>query len=108
MNKFAERRITHIDVMDRAKAMLETITPGPWQVDNHEADDYDRMTVGAGTYLASPGQYTSTDLIHEVDTYGIELESKDYTQITADAVFIATAPELVAELMAEVQRLRAT
>lgn len=95
------------DIVERAKAALEGVTDGPWVVDQHEDNDSDRITVGAGTFLSSPGHYTSTDLIYEVDTYGIELDSRDYTQIVADARFICDARSLVPELVAEVERLRA-
>ena len=94
------------DVVERAKSALDGITPGPWVVDDHEDNDYDLLTVGAGTYLESPGHYTSTDLIYEVDTFSIELDSKDYAQIATDAKFIAAAPELVRELVAEVEKVR--
>lgn len=60
------------DITTHAKALLDGITPGPWVMDDHEDNDYDTITVGAGEYLTSPGMYRSTDLIHEVDTYGIE------------------------------------
>jgi hypothetical protein len=93
------------DAVERAKAALEGVTDGPWKIDRHEENDYDSVTVGAGTYLQSPGIYTSTDLIHKVDTYGIELDSPDYERIVADAGFIAAARALVPELVAEIEWL---
>lgn len=93
------------ELIDGAKAMLDSITPGPWEFDDHEDNDYDSITVGAGTYLSSPGCYTSTDLIHEVDTYSYELEEQGYIQATEDAKFIAAAPELVRKLTDELEKL---
>lgn len=91
------------DVVERAREALAGITAGEWVLDDHEDDDYSSVTVGAGTYLDSPGTYTSTDLIHEVDTYGLELDEMDYNQIITDARFIAAAPQLVADLLSLIE-----
>lgn len=93
------------ELVDRAKASLEGVTEGPWEADDHEDDEYDKFTVGAGEYLEFPGAYKSTDLIYEVDTYSIELDSADYAQVKADAEFIAAARQLVPELITEIERL---
>lgn len=88
-----------MSAIERARLFLSGTTPGPWVFNPHEERDYDTATVGAGTYLSSPGCYTSTDLIHEVDTYSYELDSPDIARIHADARFIAAARTLVPELI---------
>lgn len=90
-----------MSVIEQAKTALQGVTPGPWVFNPHEESDYDEVTVGAGTYLESPGNYLSTDLIHEVDTYSLELDGREMAQVHADARFIAAARTLVPALASE-------
>lgn len=94
------------DILDNARAALEGVTPGPWVLDDHADEDYPTITVGSGSYLKDPGNYFTTDLVHEVDTYSDELDDLGYNQKLTDARFIAQARELVPELLAEVEALR--
>ena len=94
------------DILARAKSALDGVTDGPWVVDDHEDREHNRITVGAGTFLKTPGCYDTTDLIHEVDTYCYDLDESAYITMMADAAFIAAARTLLPELIAEVEKLR--
>ncbi len=72
------------DLTDRAEQMLEGITPGPW--DFNEWPDQTTIDNGEGVVVAA-------------------LPSCLRTNSEADTRFIAAAPQLVADLIAEVKRL---
>lgn len=74
------------DVVERAKAALEGITPGPWKIDQYD-----------------PGR---TDSIVSVADDRIGGWVEVAKSIGADAQFIAAAPGLVRNLVDEVLRLR--
>lgn len=87
------------DVVARAKAALEGITPGPWESIYHQHDtSYPSDTCNVITERTG-------DLVAEVDD-----ESRGYEEphgeFGRDAAFIAAARSLVPELLAEVERLR--
>ena len=86
------------ELIGQARKIVEGVTAGPWVVDDHEDRDHDRITVGSGTFLKSPGVYDTTDLVHEVDTYSDELDEACYLQKMADARFIAESRTLVPAL----------
>jgi hypothetical protein len=78
------------DIIAKAEALLANATPGKWAA-RHDGDHYDAITTDAGE-LDGP-------------VYGYQGDVG--FNRPADAEFIAAAPELVRELMAEVKRLRA-
>ncbi len=73
------------DIIDRAKGAMEGITPGEWEWDDH----FDNLSPLWSCEMAQGYGYLSWN-------DGIE----------ANARFIAAAPGLVRELIAEVERLR--
>lgn len=90
------------DVVEQAKELLEGVTPGPWEASDEQGDE---ITVGAGSYLANPGIYNPTDLIVAYDVYSDE--DREREQRWRDARFIAAARQLVPDLVAIVEQLRA-
>ncbi|QRY62724.1 hypothetical protein JVX90_00155 [Gordonia sp. PDNC005] len=66
------------DVVSRARAALDGITPGPWEV------------IGGGEYVSGPGICVAPD---------------DGGVSDGDGAFIAAAPDLVRDLVAKVERL---
>jgi hypothetical protein len=92
-------------LIERAEKALEGITPGPWVCSQDDCSE--ELTVGAGTFLVSPGRYLSSDCIHEVDVSGYDPDDKDYLRVAADAEFIAQARTLIPELIVENKRLQA-
>ena len=80
-------------------------TPGPWAVD--EDEDAEEITLGAGTYLANPGCYTSTDVIAQhdlVDDPDDPPENQhDDNQRRRDLEFIAAARNHMPELLARIE-----
>ena len=78
------------DVVARAKAALEGVTPGPWEV----VADHDHMT----------GE-TSYHLPH-IERYREYRNSVFVGTDMALAEFIASARSLIPELVAEIERLR--
>jgi hypothetical protein len=79
----------HEEAVARAKALLANATPGPWAVrvsqDDHGRPCDDVISKGNG----------NINVCSECD------------ETTGDAALIAAAPTLIAELVAEVERLRA-
>lgn len=75
------------DIVARARAALEGATPGPWRVEWVEAD-------GWWSIFGPPHDGMLCPEVATVDGRG------------ENAEFIAQSPELVAELVAEVERLR--
>lgn len=71
------------DVLAEARELLAGITPGPWEMDEHPLG-YDMGRVGADEWLMTDASIGAR----------------------ADAEFIASSPDLVARLVAEVERLR--
>lgn len=67
------------DIVTRARELLAGITPGKWEL------------IGGGEYITGPS------ILVAPDDGGVSSE---------DAEFIAAAPQLVADLAAEVERLR--
>ncbi|WP_087075917.1 hypothetical protein [Mycobacterium dioxanotrophicus] len=104
------------DVVERAKAALEGVTPGPWTWDGDTFSDAAEHKCPHGTQWTDHGP----DLVRgNEDGSAIEEYSADNDVITsggydasgleiktADAEFIAAARTLVPELVAEVERLR--
>lgn len=75
------------DLVSRARELLAKITPGPWRADWEDADDWWCITA----------QPTGGMVCPEVTTVqGTE----------PDAEFIAAAPDLIAGLLDEVERLQ--
>jgi hypothetical protein len=89
--KDREMAMEQQDIVAKAEALLANVTPGPWEwwVEDGE---YRRLLSGSADVLRINAWS---------DPLTIETEA-------ADAAFIATAPELVRELLAEVKRLRAS
>ena len=86
-----------LDVIERALAMLGGITPGPWEADGGEVSQH----------WSRPGPWqkvVSTDVACMSRCYG---GSAQGIESEVDASFIAAAPVLVADLVAEVEKLRA-
>lgn len=75
------------DITDRAERLLAGITPGPWDADKAR-DGYMSITSPNGPVVWATGQPGSGANIFD-----------------RDAAFIAAAPTLVADLLAEVKRL---
>lgn len=75
------------DLTDRAEQLLAGITPGPWDADKAR-DGYMSITSPNGPVVWATGQPGSGANIFD-----------------RDAAFIAAAPTLVADLLAEVKRL---
>jgi len=79
------------DVCDRARQALEGVTPGPWEIESHT----DMMTRETDYWLVEIARWRSY---------------RNNVNVGADlplAEFIAAAPELIRDLLAEVERLRA-
>lgn len=79
------------DPVARAKALLEGVTEGPWEVDNDDPGVWSPECIVIGNYTAA-------------DDFNSPMW-EDATR--ADREFIAAARSLVPELVAEVERLRA-
>ena len=91
-----------IDDYKRLAELEAVATPGPWDVD--EDEDAEEITLGAGTYLANPGCYTSTDVIaqHDLvdDPEDPPEDQHDDNQRRNDLQFIAAARNFMPELFA--------
>lgn len=88
--------IAHADLTDTARALLAAATPGPWQADAwYGCDD--------GGWAAIGPHHMAT----EDEGYDDVPESPAHHRAMADAALIAAAPELIAALCDEVERLRA-
>lgn len=84
------------DAVTRAKALLEKITPGPWGADKR------------ATAFGSVAIYDA----HNNDIGFMEMSYESGRNVYTDlpgvenAAFVAAAPTLVADLIAEVERMR--
>lgn len=104
--------------LDELRKLAEAATPGPWETryDGYEdidADDIisgeleddelpEEITVGAGSYLTSPGHYLSSDRILDYDTSSHS--AGDFHFPVANAEFIAAAnPKVILELIERVR-----
>lgn len=94
------------DTTERAKELLAGITPGKWSVtyETSEQPPYERYA-----YAIHGPRDHSVDVPHVSDDYRA-MYGNQITEIVGlsdeDAEFIAAAPELVADLVAEVERVR--
>lgn len=77
------------EAVARARELLAAATPRPWEVRNRDCGDVDVVK--------------DHERVEHICTVGDELDSG----ALADAELIAAAPTLLAELVAEVERLRA-
>lgn len=76
------------DVTERAKRLLDAATPGPWEV------------------RIGPGDVTAEIGAHEPLMVSEWFRRRDRKQAIYDAELVAAAPTLIADLVAEVERLR--
>ena len=82
------------DIVDRAKELLDGITPGPWRESLLDGVDYED---GSSCYRGGIYDTTAAHIPVFLAAGGIDKR---------DARFIAAAPQLVADLIAEVERLK--
>jgi hypothetical protein len=82
-------------VITRAEALLANVTPGAWVI-CADPDDRD-----FGTFMVKDAPLTADPI-----AYG-NVNSEVHFNNPADAAFIAAAPQLVRDLLAEIKRLRA-
>jgi hypothetical protein len=98
------------DVVKRSKALLADISPGPWRYDVMGAATIETVyengvrTEWAHDYTAICGLRGADGL--SVPRQGEAAYGRAQPRPSADLVFLAAAPDLVRELIAEVQRLR--
>ena len=85
----------------QGRELLQGLPDRPWEVRD---EDGDTITVGAGSYLRNPGSYFSIDLIVEYDVYSDTEEERERRYRIAR--FIAEAPTLIEELIAENEALK--
>jgi hypothetical protein len=93
-----------MDIVERARALLAAATPGPWTA--YRCDGVDE--------IGEPGQ-SSCGIRSPAwtDQWGADIVSDTnrdeccHMMTLADAELIAAAPTLIAELVEEVERLRA-
>lgn len=98
------------DVSDRAKAALERVTEGPWEV-VYETEEGEYIVGERYAYaIHGPADHATLDS----DTCSDDYKARYGHQITeivglsdADAEFIAAARSLVPDLVAEIDRLQA-
>lgn len=90
------------DVIERARAALKGITPGPWT----RGREIDGVNAGRWTVVFAPFDGAGS-VAKRVVT--VDQTRKHHTAAAeANIAFIADAPGLVRELVAEVERLRTT
>lgn len=97
------------DVVGRAKAALEGVTEGPWATND--------LLIGCELVREAPGVTSYKYAIAQMDEDAYDEDGgpgvydgvvyRPFEQMEADAEFLAASRQLVPELVAEVERLRA-
>lgn len=101
------------DVVERAKAALEGVTPGPWEhrTAPHEADDssaaHEEWLAGTLIRSGEPLHVLIAESNQPQFAYIVPAVTGDGPTSATNADFVAAARSLVPELVAEIERLRA-
>lgn len=100
------------DVVERAKAALEGVTPGPWEhrTAPHEADDssaaHEEWLAGTLIRSGEPLHVLIAESNQPQFAYIVPAVTGDGPTSATNADFVAAARSLVPELVAEIEKLR--
>lgn len=96
------------DIVERANAVQEGTTPGPWGTDGSMiASELVKVSPGVTEFKQSIAEMDDDSYLSEDENDDYDGEYPPYEQMEADAKFIAASRSLVPELAAEVEQLRA-
>ncbi|MFN6548568.1 hypothetical protein [Mycolicibacterium nivoides] len=95
------------DVVERANALQEGTTPGPWGTDGSMiASELVKVSPGVTQFKQSIAEMDEDSYLSEDEDDDYDGEYPPYEQKEADARFIAASRALVPEMAAEIVRLR--